>query len=451
MEHPAHQHADRCPDRNTTIRQRLAADRPDPLELLAQQEANRLPWLVPVRHSRMATSPFAFFRGAAVVMAADLARQPHSGLIVQLCGDAHLLNFGIYASPERQLLFDINDFDETHPGPFEWDVQRLATSLILAARSLGLSEKQQGRICRRSVRAYAEAMATFAGMPMLQMWVTRLPLETLIDHRASANFRCHLRQVAATALQRDSRQAVRKLCEPNGIGELRFRHQPPLIWRGEELTQEWLGGLSWREWVTSVQASFMQSLSPTMQHLLSRFRMVDTALKAVGVGSVGSRCGIGLFVGEHPEDVLVLQTKQAEQSVIAPYISAAVPEHQGQRVVHGQRLLQTASDPFMGWATNPHGQHIYCRHFRDWKGSVDVNQLDADGLKDYGKLCGWTLAKAHARSGDRRAIATLIREPKLFAAGVLEQAHAHTDQAELDHTRLLWGIAEGSISTSEIH
>ncbi|MEY4430651.1 MAG: hypothetical protein RLZZ533_587 [Cyanobacteriota bacterium] len=425
-------------------------ERPDPLDLLEQQEEQRLPWLLPVRHSRMAESPFAFFRGAAVVMAADLGRRPHSGLMVQLCGDAHLLNFGFYGSPERQLLFDINDFDETHPGPFEWDVQRLAASLVLAARSLGLSDAQQGKICRRGVRAYGEAMAEFAAMPAMPMWVARLPLERLIDQRASANLRCHLEGVIATALRRDSRQAVRKLCESDGSGGLRFRHQPPLIWRFEHLPEHWMQGLQWQEWVAAVKASYISSLAPALQQLLSQFRLVDSALKAVGVGSVGTRCGIALFVGEHPNDILVLQVKQANASVLAPYVDRPSPEHQGQRVVEGQRLLQTASDAFLGWCTNPAGEHLYGRSFRDWKGSVDVAQLDADGLKDYGKLCAWSLAKAHARSGDRRAIAAHIGDPKAYGRQLLEPAVEHADLAVHDHALLLRGIASGRISTSEI-
>jgi uncharacterized protein (DUF2252 family) len=415
----------------------------DPLELLRHQEANRLPWLLPERRRRMAESPFAFFRGAAIVMAADLGRQPHSGLMVQLCGDAHLLNFGFYGSPERQLLFGITDFDETHPGPFEWDVQRLAASFVLAARSLGLSEKQQSRICRRTVRAYGEAMADFAAMAQMPMWVARLPLERLIDERASANFHHHLSQVTAAALQRDSRQAVRKLCEADSSGALRFRHQPPLIWRFDELDPAWLAGMDWQDWSQTMLHSYMRSISSAMQHLLAQYQFTDSALKAVGVGSIGTRCGITLFVGPHPEDILVLQGKQAEPSVLAPHVNLPAPEQQGQRVVEGQRLLQTASDAFLGWTTNPAGDHIYIRHFRDWKASVDVAQLDADGLKDYGRLCGWTLAKAHARGGDRRAMAVHIDDPKHFAQGVLEQAVHHADLAEADHASFVGAISQG--------
>ena len=413
----------------------------DPLELLKQQEATRLPWLVPERHRRMAESPFAFFRGAAVVMAADLARQPHSGLMVQLCGDAHLLNFGFYGSPERQLLFGINDFDETYPGPFEWDVQRLAASFVLAARSLGLSEKQQNRISRRTVRAYGEAMAEFAAMAQMPMWVARLPLERFIDERASANFRTHLGKVTEAALHRDSRQAVRKLCEADGSGALHFRHQPPLIWRFEALDPTWLAGMDWQDWAQGMLRSYVASMGSTMQHLLAQYQLIDCALKAVGVGSIGSRCAVTLFMGPHPDDILVLQGKQAEPSVLAPYVNLHAPEHQGQRVVDGQRLLQTASDAFLGWTTNPNGDHIYVRHFRDWKASVDVAQLDADGLKDYGKLCGWTLAKAHARGGDRRAMAAHINDPRRFAQGVLEQAIQHADLAEADHASFVGAVA----------
>lgn len=420
-----------------------SSTRLDPLALLKQQEAQRLPWLVPERHRRMAESPFAFFRGAAIVMAADLGRQPHSGLMVQLCGDAHLLNFGFYGSPERHLLFGINDFDETHPGPFEWDLLRLAASFVLAARSLGLNERQQSRVCRRTVRAYGEAMAEFAAMPQIPMWIAKLPLERQIDERASANFREHLTKVTAAALQRDSRQAVRKLCELNGSGELRFRHQPPLIWRFDALDQAWLASMDWHDWVQTMLGSYMDSISSTMQHLLAQYQLSDSALKAVGVGSIGTRCGINLFVGQHPDDVLVLQGKQAERSVLAPYVNLPAPEHQGQRVVDGQRLLQTGSDAFLGWGTNPAGDHIYIRHFRDWKGSVDVAQLDGDGLKDYGKLCGWTLAKAHARGGDRRAIAAHIDDPKRFAQDVLEQAIHHADLAEADHASFVGAITQG--------
>lgn len=423
--------------------------RPDPIELLCQQEAHRLPWLVPVRHRRMAADPLAFLRGAAVVMAADLAREPHSGLMVQLCGDAHLLNFGFYGSPERQLLFDINDFDETHPGPFEWDLVRLATSLILAARSLGLSDKQQSRVCRRAVRSYGDAMGAFAAQPFLQMWATKLPPQELIDALAGTSLQRHLKQVVDLALHRDSRQAVRKLCELNSFGELLFRHQPPLIWRYAELPSDVLFGMDWRQRFELLYTDYLNSVRPELRHLLSQFHLSDAALKAVGIGSVGTRCAIGVFMGEHPDDVLVLQSKQAEPSVLAPYVNQPTPEHQGERVVKGQRLMQTASDAFLGWMITPEGKPYYWRQFRNWKGSVDVTQLDAEGLKEYAKLCGWTLAKAHARSGDRRAITACIGEPRVFAEALFERALVHAHQTEQDHRTLVAAIEQGRLVASE--
>ena len=426
----------------------FTTQRPDSLTLLLEQEAQRLPWLLPIRHSRMAESPFAFFRGAAAVMASDLARQPHSGLMVQLCGDAHLLNFGFYGSPERQLLFDLNDFDETHPGPFEWDVIRLATSVVLAARSLGLAESQQGKICRRAVKAYAEALQHCASIPFLAMWSLQLPLTTMIQEKAGSNLRNHLEQVTASALRRNSRQAVRKLCGSDANGHLRFRHEPPLIWRFDQLPSQWLSGLEWTEWLGQITELYQANLPAAQRHVLEQFKMSDSALKAVGVGSVGTRCGVTVFVGDDPDDVLVLQGKQAEPSVLAPYLGLPVSEHQGKRVVQGQRLMQTASDPFLGWFTNPLGDHIYVRQFRDWKASVEVSQLDGAGLKDYGKLCGWTLAKAHARSGDRKAIASHIKDTKLFARALWDQAQQHAALAEADYRLLLEAIAAGRIPTA---
>jgi hypothetical protein len=424
--------------------------RPDPIELLRQQEVDRLPWLVPERYTRMAADPFAFFRGAAGVMAADLAREPHSGQMVQLCGDAHLLNFGFYGSPELQLLFDINDFDETHPGPFEWDVIRLATSLVLAARSLGLSDKEQSKVCRRGVRAYGEAMAAFTAMAFVPMCVAKPPFEELIDQRAGANLQAHLKHVVADAVRRTSRQAVHKLCEVNSSGDLVFRHQPPLIWRQAELPSDVLFGVPWRTRFELIYAEYLKSVRPELRHLLSQFRMSDCAFKAVGVGSVGTRCAIGVMVGDHPDDVLVLQSKQADPSVLAPYVNQPSPDHQGQRVVQGQRLMQTASDPFLGWTTTPEGKPFYWRQFRNWKGAVDVAQLDADGLKDYGKLCGWTLAKAHARSGDRRALSACMGELKAFAAALLERALVHAQQTEQDHAALVQAIAQGRLEASPL-
>ena len=429
----------------------VLVDRPNPIDLMLAQEESRLDWLLPVRHSRMAVSAFTFFRGTAVVMAADLARQPHSGVMVQLCGDAHLLNFGFYASPERQLLFDLNDFDETHPGPFEWDVQRLAGSMVLAARDLNLSVKQQEKVCRRTVRAYAKAMAQFAAMPVMEMWVMQLDLVDLIEEAESKILKRHVQSLAARARQRNSRQAVSKLCEKDLSGELRFRHDPPLIFRFSEFQGKWLDdGLSWQQWHEQAFQLYLDNIRPELRTLLSNFQHIDSAFKAVGIGSMGMRCAVGLWMDQRGQEMLVFQGKQAQASVLAPYVNLPVPDHQGQRVVQGQRLMQTASDPFLGWTSTPAGNHYYWRQFRDWKLSVDVSLLDAEGLSEYGELCAWTLAKAHARSGDRGAICEAIGSSKAFTGTVLEQAVGHADQAQLDHQSLLSRIARGEISTSAV-
>ena len=420
----------------------LTAGRPNPLELLAVQEATRLPWLVGERRRRMAESPFAFFRGAATVMAADLgadlASRPHSGQIVQLCGDAHLLNFGFYGSPERNLLFDINDFDETHPGPFEWDLQRLTASLVLAARSLNLGNKTQRKAVRQTARAYRKAMVSFASMEFIPMWVWRPDLDRLLAECPSPCLRRHLKDVVAQAHKRNSRQAAGKLCESDGAGGLRIRHDPPLVWRFEELEERWHGGVPLQQWIDFAQHGYHSTIQPHLRHLLDQFQLVDLALKVVGVGSVGTRCAIGLFVGRQSGELLLLQSKQAEASVLAPYWPHPDgPAHQGERVVQGQRLMQTASDAFLGWTSNLDGEHFYRRHFRDWKGAVDVSCLDAGALGEYGKLCAWTLAKAHARSGDRLALAAHLEADQTLIDSLQEQALRHADLAEHDHGLLL--------------
>ena len=423
----------------------------NPLALLAEQEIDRVPWLVPVRHSRMAQNSFSFFRGSAAIMAWDLAQVAHSGLMVQLCGDAHLLNFGFYGSPERRLLFDISDFDETYPGPFEWDVQRLATSCILAARSLDLGQNQQEKICRRTVRAYAKAMVRFAAMPFLDLWVTKLDIDRLLDESENACLKNHLKGVATQAIGRNSRQAVEKLCIIDSKGDLNFRHDPPLIWRHAITQEPNLGDVDWRTFAEQSLRNYVANIRPEMRHLLAQFRLVDGAYKAVGVGSVGSRCVINLFVGNQSQEVLILQCKQAAPSVLSSHLNAlGIPAHQGERVVIGQRLMQTTSDAFLGWFDNAAGQQFYARKFRDWKGSVNLDDLNAEALAEYGKLCGWTLAKAHARSGDRLAIAARIEDSKAFAKEVLNQALTHAELTENDHAQLLSAIATGEIQVSDV-
>jgi hypothetical protein len=422
--------------------------RPDPIGLLETQERSRLVWLLPERHRRMAASIFAFFRGSPAVMAVDLGEAPHSGLEVQLCGDAHLLNFGFYGSPERALLFDINDFDETVRGPFEWDLKRLITSLVIAAQSLDLPETWQEKVARHGARAYRREILALAGRSRIDVWYRCIDVDALIAELPEEPFRHHIKQVAAQARHRDSLQAVRKLCEQAPDGQLRIRHNPPLIWRHAEMAAE-LGidePLQLR--VQNTYAGYLDSVRPEIRRFLSGYRLVDTASKAVGVGSVGTRCSIGLLLGSGPDDVLVLQSKQAEASVLAAYATSASAAHQGQRVVEGQRLMQTVSDPLLGWTTNAHHEQLYWRHFRDWKGAVQLEQLDADGLDRYGQLCGVTLAKAHARSGDGQALAHVMANGKRFDEAIVAYGLAYAQQARQDYQVFLQALTTGRLSSA---
>jgi hypothetical protein len=286
----------------------------------------------------------------------------------------------------------------------------------------------------------------------MEMWVLQLDLERLIEETESKTLQRHVQSLAAKAKQRNSRQAVSKLCEKDLSGELRIRHDPPLIFRFSEFQGKWHDhNMSLQEWHQEIYELYLANIRPELQTLLSNFRLGDVAFKAVGVGSVGMRCAIGLWVDQRGEEVLVLQSKEAQPSVLAPYVNLPSPEHQGQRVVQGQRLMQTASDPFLGWTSSPAGDHYYWRQFRDWKLSVDVSLLDAEGLTDYGRLCAWTLAKAHARSGDREAICAAMGSSKAFAATVLEKAVGYADQALLDYQSLLTRIASGEIVTSAVY
>jgi hypothetical protein len=428
------------------------ADRRDPIAVLQQQESDRLPWLVPVRHSRMAQDAFAFYRGTPAVMAHDLGNAPSTGLEVQLCGDCHLANFGFYASPEWHLLFDINDFDETVRGPFEWDLKRLVASAVLAARALRLNGEQQARAARRTARAYRKAMQKLAAQPLQPVWGQRLDADTYIQEVEHPPLKRHLDKVGAKARSRTHSEAAGKLCEIGPDGALKLRHDPPLIWRHALLEQQWTGGIDWRELVREQRDRYLASLPAEMRHLLSHYRLSDSAIKAVGVGSVGTRCSIGLFVGPHPDDVLILQSKQAEESVLAPYASTPPPSHQGQRVIEGQRLLQTASDPFLGWLDGHQaGRQYYWRQLRNWKGSVDLSALDAKGLELYGELCGRVLAKAHARSGDRIAIATVLGDGKPFDQAMEAYALAYADQSEADYAQFMQAIKEGRLEAGMLY
>ena len=426
------------------------ADRPDPIAVLERQEARRLPWLLPIRHARMAQNAFATYRGMPAVMAFDLGTAPHSGLDVQLCGDAHIANFGFYASPERALLFDLNDFDETTRGPFEWDLKRLVTSLVIAARERKFPRDWQERAARRATRTYRKAMREHADSAWLDVWYQQFDADAAIQTIKHTPFRKHLQAMAQQARRRDHTQAMRKHCERNADGDLQIRQAPPLIWRHRELPPAWTGEMHAWEWVSRIVDDYIRNLAPDLQVLMRSFRLVDTALKVVGVGSVGTRCAIGLFLGPRDDDILMLQSKQAEASVLEPYATAPSPDHQGQRVVLGQRLMQSASDRLLNWTTTPAGDAVYIRQLRDWKGAVALEALDPEGLVSYGRLCAAALAKAHARSGDRCAIAAYIGEGRSFEQAMLSFALSYADQAIADYQKLLQAIAAGRLDTTDV-
>jgi len=425
-----------------------SAQRPDPIDLLEQQNANRLPWLIAERHRRMAKSPFAWFRGTAAVMARDLSSMPNSGLSVQLCGDAHLLNFGFYASPERTLVFDINDFDETFPGPWEWDLKRLLVSLVLVARPLGLDREEQGWLVRKVASSYRKAIAGYAAMPTLDLWSSLLQVEQFLEEQPSGSFRQHLRAAASSARRRSGSQAVARYGECRADGGWQLRHEPPLLWRHRQVDPSFFAQPDHDHALEVLLEGYLSSVQAHRRHLISGFRILDTAYKAVGVGSVGTRCSIALLQGPHPDDLLLLQSKQALASALAEplgQLQASGEEHQGQRVVQGQRLLQCVSDPFLGWTTTPGHHHVYWRQLRDWKASLAVEAMKPDALKAYGRLCASVLALAHARSGDRFRLAAALEGQKAIDRALSADAIAYADQVEHDHGRLLQAMASGRL------
>ena len=413
-----------------------APDRPSPLETLGAQDEARVPELVPVRYGRMLASPFAFYRGAAAVMATDLARQLRTGLEVQLCGDAHLSNFGVFRAPDRQLVFDVNDFDETHPGPFEWDLKRLVASFEIAGRELGLTRKQRGTAVRSAVDQYREAMTGFAGMGDLDVWYSRVHVEELIEPlRATVTparrkgFERNLRK----AKNKDSLRALDRLTVSRN-GDVRIASRPPLLVPLNELVGD-------AEAATSVVADAMtryrKSLEPATRHLISGYEYVDAAHKVVGVGSVGNRAWICLLRGRDAKDPLFLQLKEAGPSVLEPFTSRSRYSQHGRRVVEGQRLTQAASDQLLGWLSGPGldgvKRDFYVRQLWDGKGSAEVEMMGPSELEIYGRLCGWTLARAHARTGDRIAIASYLGRGRTFGRAMTEFAESYADQNQSDY------------------
>ncbi|MDH2388275.1 DUF2252 domain-containing protein [Streptomyces sp. HNM0663] len=425
--------------------------RPDPLDIIERQSAARVPELVPLRYGRMLESPFRFYRGAAAIMASDLGAAPHSGLTVQLCGDAHLLNFRLLASPERHLVFDINDFDETLPGPFEWDVKRLAASLVIAGRANGFPAGRCGDVVRAGVRAYRERMRAFAGMRTLDVWYARDDadqMEALLPGRPGRDDRQRVARATAKARTRTSLQAAAKLTRVVD-GAPRIVSDPPLLTPLDELLPD-AEREQLEQALHAVVAGYARTLSTERRHLLSRFHVVDLARKVVGVGSVGTRCFVILLLGRDGDDPLLLQAKEAGESVLAPYCGASVYDNQGRRVVAGQRLMQAASDIFLGWqrVTGIDGRErdFYVRQLRDWKGIAQPETMGPGTLTRFGQLCGASLARAHARSGDPVAIAAYLGRGDAFDRAVAQFAHAYADQNERDHRALAEAVAAGRVT-----
>ncbi|SCK28640.1 Uncharacterized conserved protein, DUF2252 family [Streptomyces sp. AmelKG-E11A] len=412
-----------------------AAGRPDPVAVLERQDAYRVRQLLPIRYGRMALSPFAFLRGGAAVMAADLAALDGSGLNVQLCGDAHLLNFGLFASPERALLFDLNDFDETFPGPFEWDVKRLAASATVAARENGLGRGQARAAARESVKRYRLTMRRLAERGELDVWYTRLDTDALTELIRPGG-RAQARATFARARRRTSLQALGKLTEAVD-GRRRIRDDPPLVER--------LGAPDMTE-LRKMFNDYRSTLSEERRLLLDRFRFVDAARKVVGVGSVGTRCFIVLLAGRDGDDPLFLQIKEAGPSVLEEHLPSGPFDHPGHRVVAGQRLLQASGDIFLGWMTGPQGRAYYWRQLRDMKATADLAALGHDRLVRYAGLCGTALARAHARSGDRIALAGYLGRGDTFDRSVADFAVRYAEQNAKDHTALTAAIAAGVVS-----
>ena len=429
--------------------------RADPVALLERQAKSRVPELVPIRYGRMLVSPFTFYRGAALIMANDLGSTPRSGLTVQCCGDAHLSNFGVFASPERRLMFDVNDFDETLPGPWEWDVKRLAVSMLIAARDNGFRGKEQERIVLDTVGRYRTAMAEFAGMKNLEVWYSHLDVESAMQEFGS-QFKPKMvkrtEKNLAKARTKDSMTAFSKLTEVVD-GKARIVDQSPLIVPIEQLApgeerDEMFEGLH------QLLRGYRETLEFDRRVLLEEFELTDFARKVVGVGSVGTRAWIALMLGRDGQDPLFLQMKEAEASVLEEFVGKSEFKNHGERVVVGQRLMQATSDIFLGWLHVDSGldgkpRDFYGRQLKDWKGSAEIEQMVPKAMAEYGKLCGWTLARAHARSGDRIAIAAYLGNSDSFDRAILEFSKAYAEQNDSDYQELAAAVKSGRIVARE--
>jgi uncharacterized protein (DUF2252 family) len=418
--------------------------------VLTAQAASRVQELVPIRYGRMLVSPFTFYRGAAAVMAADLAATPDSGIVVQACGDAHISNFGGFAAPDRRLLFSPNDFDETLPGPWEWDVKRMAASAEIAGRDVGLSADRRRRIVVACVREYREGMRAFASESHLDVWYERLNASELVDRfggQLGAKGRIVFASPFVKARRKTSLRAVKKLTERSD-GGLRFRSVPPLLVPFRELFDP-ADTRDETAYIRELLDEYAASLDIDQRYLFQTYRFVDMARKVVGVGSVGTRAWVFLLVGREGKDPLVLQAKQAQASVLEPYLGASEFENHGERVVRGQRISQAASDIFLSWQRSEgldgKEHDFYVRQLWDWKASADLATLTEAGLHAYTRACGWSLARVHARSGDRLAIAAYLGSGSTFEKAIARFSRAYADQNERDYQRLAGAVAAGDV------
>ncbi len=414
-------------------------ERRDPVELVLAQNEGRLPNLVPIRHGRMLQSPFAFYRGSAAIMAADLAHTPSSGLRVQACGDAHLSNFGGFATPERNLVFDINDLDETLPAPWEWDVKRLTASVVLAGRHIQLKQSESVAAARAAVRSYREHMAEYAFMKALEIWYDKIDLQRLLDHVDDKKARARMLQRIEQARGRSvTEHDFPKLAEHLGSTPS-IKDNPPLIYHSAEIKKD-----AGSEELKAAWMLYRESLPEQTRLLFDRFHLCDMALKVVGVGSVGTMCMVALLMAAD-NDPLFLQIKQANASVLEPYAGKSLHNNHGQRVVVGQRLMQSASDIFLGWSQGHRGRHFYVRQLRDMKLSAIIEGFDDELLRTYAEACGWALARAHARSGDAAMISGYMGSSSMFDEAICDFAVDYADQAERDHKAFLKAVREGRV------
>ncbi|WP_027817171.1 DUF2252 domain-containing protein [Paraburkholderia bannensis] len=423
----------------------------DPLALLKESSEGRVPNLVPLRYGRMIVSPFTFFRGSAVLQAHDLAQVPNTGMAMQICGDGHLLNFGGFATPERQLVFDLNDFDEVAPGPWEWDLKRLVASFVVAARHMRYSRGVAEDLVMTVVNTYRDRMRQYSEFGALELWYDKITFDRMAEGALTPEGRRMIRRGMEKAAGRTHESMLEKLAYRDGA-HWTIRDAPPALFHVHgpnslyESEDNWLTLGDWRSLITPTYDAYLKTLAPERRELLEHFEIQDLVFKVVGVGSVGTRCLVMMLV-DHYDKPLFLQIKEARRSVISQYFKSPAFKHEGARVVHGQRLLQAASDLFLGWSTGPSGRHFYFRQLRDMKLSVELDLLDSTLLAGYARMCGWAMARAHAKSGNSAIeIAAYIGRSDQFAEALVGYGAAYADQVERDYDAFVKAARSGEIS-----